>query len=80
MIGYCSGRNRLSAVLPELQFVEPPREIATGPEYGLARLKGADPRAADLALFILSPDGQQLFARYGFAPVTLPTGWRAPDR
>jgi molybdate transport system substrate-binding protein len=45
-------------------------------EYGLAVLKGADPRASDLALFMLSPDGQQIFAHYGFAPIALP----APER
>lgn len=72
MIGYCSGEKRLSTLIPDLQFVEPPREIATGPEYGLAVLKGADPRTADLALFMLSPEAQQLFAQNGFAPVGLP--------
>jgi ABC-type molybdate transport system substrate-binding protein len=53
-----------------------PREIATGPEYGLAVLEGADPQTPDLALFMLSPEGQQIFAQYGFAPVGLP----APGR
>jgi len=43
--------------MAELQVAEVPREIAVGPEYGLAILKGADPRATDLALFMLSPDG-----------------------
>jgi molybdate transport system substrate-binding protein len=73
MIGYCSGRNRLTSPLPDVQFVEPPGVIATGPEYGLAVLKGADPRAEDFALFMLSPEAQQIFARDGFAPVGLPT-------
>ena len=49
-----------------------PSEIATGPEYGLAVMKGADSHAPDLALFMLSPGGQQIFSRYGFAPVGLP--------
>ncbi len=42
-IGYCSGRKRLEAQLPEVQFIVPPREIATGPEYGLAVIKESDP-------------------------------------
>jgi ABC-type molybdate transport system substrate-binding protein len=73
VIGYCtSARLRLSQMV-ELQVAEVPRDIAAGPEYGLAVLKGADPGASDLALLMLSPDGQQIFARYGFAPIALPT-------
>ncbi|HEX3860946.1 MAG TPA: extracellular solute-binding protein [Stellaceae bacterium] len=72
VIGYCSGRKRLQALLADVQFVEVPREVAAGPEYGLAVLKDSDPHTPDLALFMLSPEGQQIFARYGFAPVGLP--------
>lgn len=72
MIGYCSGRERMAKAVPDAQPVEVPKEIAAGPEYGLAVLRGANPRAEDLALYILSPGGQQLFAQYGFAPVGLP--------
>jgi len=75
-IGYCSGAKRLRSQMPELQVAKVPLAIATGPEYGLAVLKGADPRAADLALFMLSPEGQQIFTHYGFASVALP----APSR
>jgi len=71
VIGYCpSARLRLSQ-MAELQVAAVPGEIAAGPEYGLAVLKGADPRAADLALFMLSSDGQQIFSRFGFDPVGL---------
>ena len=58
--------------MPELQVTEVPPEIATGPEYGLAVLKNGDPRAFDLALFMLSPDSQRIFSRFGFIPVGLP--------
>ena len=37
-----------------------------------SRVKDANPRAEDLALYMLSPEGQQVFARFGFAPVGLP--------
>lgn len=75
VIGYCtSGKLRLVQI-PELQVAAVPSEIATGPEYGLAVPKGADPRALDLALCMLSPEGQQIFANYGFAPVGLPARW-----
>jgi len=72
MIGYCSGAKRMQSQAPDVQAVEIPKEIAAGPEYGLAIIKGADPRAEDLALFMLSPEGQQIFAQCGFAPVGLP--------
>ena len=73
MIGYCSGKARLAKAVPDIQAVEPPKEIAAAPEYGLAVLKGANPHAEDLALYMLSPEGQQIFAQFGFAPVGLPT-------
>jgi molybdenum ABC transporter molybdate-binding protein len=76
MISYCSGAKSRVSQMAELQVVEVPREIAAGPEYGLAVLKGADPKAVDLAMFILSPDGQQILSRHGFAPIGLP----APER
>jgi ABC-type molybdate transport system substrate-binding protein len=59
--------------MAELQVAEVPREIAAGAEYGLAVLEGANPKAADLALYILSPEGQQVLSRHGFAPIGLPT-------
>jgi molybdate transport system substrate-binding protein len=76
LIGYCTSAKLRLSQMAELQVAEVPREIATGPEYGLAVLRGADPRANDLALFMLSPEGQQIFSRYGFAPIALP----APER
>ena len=76
VIGYCTSAKLRLSQMPELQVAAVPREIATGPEYGLAVLKGADPQTPDLALFMLSPGGQQIFAHYGSAPVGLP----APER
>jgi molybdate transport system substrate-binding protein len=72
-VGYCSGTKRLLAQVPQLQIVAVPEPVATGPEYGLAILKRADAHAADFALFMLSPTGQQVFADQGFAPVALPS-------
>jgi molybdate transport system substrate-binding protein len=74
VLGYCtSGRLRLSQ-MPELQVVQIPPALRVGPEYGLAVLKDAAPKADDLALFILSPEGQRILAGYGFNPVGLPEG------
>jgi ABC-type molybdate transport system substrate-binding protein len=73
MIGYCSGRQRMAKAVPEVQAVAIPKEIAAGPEYGLAVINGANPRAGDFALYLLSSEAQQVFAQFGFAPVGLPT-------
>lgn len=72
VIGYCTSAKLRLSQMAELQVAAVPGEIAAGPEYGLAVLNGADPRATDLALFMLSPDGQQILSRFGFAPVGLP--------
>jgi molybdate transport system substrate-binding protein len=76
VIGYCTSAKLRLSQMAELQVAEVPREIAAGPEYGLAVLKAADPKATDLALFMLSPDGQQIFARYGSSPIALPPSER----
>ncbi|HEY6257529.1 MAG TPA: molybdate ABC transporter substrate-binding protein [Xanthobacteraceae bacterium] len=74
VLGYCtSGRLRLSQ-MPGLDVVQIPAALRVGPEYGLAVLKDAAPKADDLAFFILSPEGQQILANYGFNPVGLPGG------
>jgi len=73
VIGYCTSAKLRLTQMPELQVVDVPREIATGPEYGLAVLSAAAPQTEDFALFILSPDGQRILSGYGFAPVGLPT-------
>jgi molybdate transport system substrate-binding protein len=62
----------MAKTVPDVQAVEVPKEIAASPEYGLAVLRGADPRTNDLALYMLSPEGQKIFAQFGFAPVGLP--------
>ena len=76
VVGYCTSAKLRLSQMAELRVAEVPREIATGPEYGLAVLRGADSGATDLALFMLSPDGQQIFSRYGFAPIALPAAER----
>ncbi len=76
VIGYCTSAKLRLSQMAELQVAEVPREIAAGPEYGLAVLEGSNLGSTDLALFMLSPHGQQIFAGYGFAPVALP----APQR
>jgi ABC-type molybdate transport system substrate-binding protein len=71
-IAYCTSAAQRKQDLPELQVVEVPASIRTGPEYGIVILKDAKAPALDLALFILSPEGQAVLAKHGFAPVGLP--------
>ena len=72
-ISYCSTmRNRLLRQVPGLEVAHLAPELRVGPEYGFAVLRGAAHEAADLALFILSPQGQRILATHGFAPIVLP--------
>jgi molybdate transport system substrate-binding protein len=69
---YCSGRDRLARLLPTATMTPFPPGLQVGPEYALAVLKNGDPLAAELALYMLSPEGQATLARFGFIPVSLP--------
>src|SRR5262249_39042892 len=77
-LGYCSGRSRLEGQVAGLTVTPLPDNLRVGPEYGVALLAGARPRATDLVLYILSPAGQATLARHGFTPVGLPAPGRGP--
>jgi molybdate transport system substrate-binding protein len=72
-IVYCSGRDRYARLLPDATLVQFPADLQVGPEYGMAVLKDAQPAALELALAILSPQGQKIMTQRGFKPVTLPS-------
>ena len=58
-----------------LQVLELPDALAVGADYGLAVLNGPPEQqaaAGAFAMFILSPAGQDILARWGFRPVTAP--------
>jgi ABC-type molybdate transport system substrate-binding protein len=71
-IVYCSGRDRYLRLLPDATMVQFPADLQVGPEYGMAVLKNARPGALELALTILSPEGQKVMVARGFKAVTLP--------
>lgn len=48
-------------------MVELPDALAVGADYGLIVMNGAPPVAEQLADFFLSPEGQKLLPKYGFA-------------
>jgi len=57
---------------PGIRMVALPAELAVGAEYGLTVLNGASPNGYRLAMFILSPEGQAILMRHGFAAPGLP--------
>lgn len=71
-IVYCSGRGRYQRLMPDLVLAPLPQALQVGPEYALAVLKDAAPEGAAFALYMLSPEGQAIFAQAGFIPVALP--------
>jgi ABC-type molybdate transport system substrate-binding protein len=64
---YCTNAVLAKAEVPALQIVALPQGLEVGADYGLIVLDGAGPAAWRFALYVLSPDGQALLARYGFA-------------
>jgi molybdate transport system substrate-binding protein len=74
VIGYCTSARLRVSQMPGLEVVQIPPALRVGAEYGLAVIKDAGAKADDLAFFILSPEGQQILAKYGFNPTGLPQG------
>ena len=70
-LGYCTSGAQAARELPGITVVALPDALAVGADYGLALLSSR-PEAARLALFALSPAGQAILARHGFAPVAAP--------
>lgn len=64
---YYSSAVAALAIAPDLQEVDLPAGLALPPvAYGLTIINGADPGAASLENYILSPAGQSALVRYGF--------------
>ncbi len=69
---YCTNAILATREVPGLQMVSIPEALAVGADYGLTVMKGARTDAGFLALYILSPAGQQILARHGFTAVAVP--------
>jgi molybdenum ABC transporter molybdate-binding protein len=65
-LGYCSSRNTTPD--PNFTTVELPPELAVNADYGLSVL-GHREAALRFALFVMSPEAQNLIGLYGFTPV-----------
>jgi ABC-type molybdate transport system substrate-binding protein len=78
-IEYCSAAVGFKRDLPGATVVNLRPELATGAQYGLTLLPTNNQNAANLALFILSMDGQEILARTGFdAPLLAGRGGSGP--
>jgi molybdate transport system substrate-binding protein len=72
-LAYCTGGAAVAAELPGTTTISLPPALAVEANYGLTILKDANQdRAAQFALFILSPPGQKILAEHGFdAPLLI---------
>lgn len=71
-LAYCTNAGPISREQPAIRMVRLPESLSVGADYGITVVAGASPAAYRLALFILSPEGQRILARHGFAVPGLP--------
>lgn len=72
-LSYCTNGHAAAEQMPGISTVELPADLAISADYGLTVLKSANQeRAAQFALFILSPTGQKILAEHGFDAPLLP--------
>ena len=64
---YCTGAVVALMENPGQQMISLPDALAVGADYGLTVMSDASPAAHQFAKFILSPQGQNILAKYGFA-------------
>lgn len=69
---YCTNAVLAQREAGELKQVRIPEALAVGADYGLIVRKGAESEAWRLAMFIVSPVGQQILADYGFSAAGVP--------
>ena len=72
-LGYCSGEARVRGKkdMPVKAVTRLPAALQVGAHYGLTVLNDAKPEAYQLALFILSQEGQTILQQFGFTPIGL---------
>ena len=69
---YCTNALLAQKEVNQLKIVQLPEPLSVGANYGLTVVNGAQEHASELALFILSPEGQSILAKYGFDTPNLP--------
>jgi molybdenum ABC transporter molybdate-binding protein len=63
---YCTNALLARGEVPDLAIVQLPDDLSVGADYGLTVMEGASREAWSLAMYILSPAGQKILAKYGF--------------
>jgi ABC-type molybdate transport system substrate-binding protein len=63
---YCTNALAAQKEYPGQQLVALPDTLAVGADYGLTVMNDASPWAYKFAMFIISTEGQEAIARYGF--------------
>ena len=63
---YCTGALLARKADPTLQMVELPENLAVKANYGMTLMNNAQTPGVMLAMYILSPAGQYILAKYGF--------------
>ena len=69
---YCTNAVLAKKEVPALQIVTVPENLAVGADYGLLVRNDASPEAWRLAMYILSPEGQEILKSYGFDAAAIP--------
>ena len=71
-LSYCTNGHQAEAALPGITTIELPSALAITASYGMTILNSAHPEATRLAMFILSPGGQEILRAHGFDAPLLP--------
>lgn len=71
---YCTNAVLAQKDLPALQIIRLPDNLSVGADYGLIVRNRAAEEAWRLAMFILSPEGQEILQEYGFEAAAIPQG------
>ncbi|AUH34079.1 molybdate ABC transporter substrate-binding protein [Paracoccus tegillarcae] len=69
---YCTNAVLAKAELADLQIIQIPPDLSVGADYGLIVMQDAPVAAWQLAMYALSPAGQNVFKEHGFDTVALP--------
>jgi molybdate transport system substrate-binding protein len=69
---YCTNALQVTREVAGARMLVLPESLAVGASYGLTVVKPARIAAARFALFVMSPQGQEILATHGFTPVAAP--------
>ncbi len=65
-LSYRTGAKLAVKAEPSLQIVELPENITVTAHYGMTLINNPSSAGVMLAMYILSPNGQEILAKYGF--------------